>query len=132
MLLLQVSENGVFCFEEPWKFSHPNRFPTNYFYTQMSNVIAPFWSDNDIRREGTVRYVAISRGNSEEGDEMIDLATTYLRQNNGVSNAYRGTWMLLAQWDAVHPNPHGVSDEQDILLNPYLNKANTKSLNVTP
>ena len=98
----------------------------------MSNVIAPFWSDNDIRREGTVRYVAIPRGNSEEGDEMIGLAITYLRQNNGVSNAYRGTWMLLAQWDEVHPNPHGVSDEQDILLNPFLNKVYTKSLSVTP
>ena len=121
-VVLQVSENGVFSFQDTWKFSHPSRFPTDYFFTQTSNVIAPFWSDNDIRKEGTVRYAAIARGDSEEGDEMIDLVIGYLRQNNGVSNAYRGTWMLVGQWDKVHPNPHGVSDEEDILLNPYLNK----------
>ena len=74
----QVSENGVFSFQEPWKFSHPSRFPTDYFFTQTSNVIAPFWSDNDIRREGTVHYAAIARGDSEEGDEMIHLAIGYL------------------------------------------------------
>ena len=117
-----MSENGVFSFQEPWKFSHPNRFPTNYFFTQTSDVIAPFWSDNDIRKEGTVRYVAISRGDSEEGDEMMDLAVAFLQQNKGVSNAFRGKWMLVAQWDKVHPHPHGISDEQNILDNPSLNK----------
>ena len=91
----------------------------------MSNVIAPFWSDNDIRKGGFVRYLALSRGDSEEGDEMMDLAVTYLQQNNGVSNAFRGTWMLVAQWDKVHPHPHGESSEQDIMLNPFLNKVYT-------
>ena len=117
-----MSENGAFSFQEPWKFSHPNRFPTNYFFTQTSDVITPFWSDNDIRKEGTVRYVAISRGDSQAGDEMMALAEAYLQQNNGVSNAYQGTWMLVAQWDKVHPNPHGISNEQDVLDNPFLNK----------
>ena len=85
-------------------------------------MIAPFWSDNDIRKEGTVRYVAISRGDSGKGDEMMDLAVAYLQQNNGVGNAFRGTWMLVAQWDKVHPHPHGMSNEENILLNPFLNK----------
>ena len=90
----------------------------------MSNVIAPFWSDNDIRKEGMVRYVAISRGDSEEGDNLIDSAVEYLQHEEGLANAFRGTWMLVAQWDKVHPHPHGVSNEEEILLNPFLNKVN--------
>ena len=68
--------------------------------------------------------MAISRGDSEEGDELINLAMRYLKQNNGVGNTYTATWMLIAQWDKVHPQPHGESSEEDILLNPFLNKVN--------
>ena len=40
---MQVNENGAFSFEEPWQFSHPNRYPTNYPGTRLKHIISPFW-----------------------------------------------------------------------------------------
>ena len=113
----QVSENGVISFNTEWKFAHPSRFPTDYFYTRNAYVAAPFWSDNDIRKEGTVRYVAIMEGESARGDEMLRVASSFVqgqRQENDTRSEFNGTWMLVAQWDHVHPDPHGADDHMGI------------------
>ena len=81
VLFFQVSENGVISFDAEWKFAHPSRFPTDYFYTRNAYVVAPFWSDNDIRKEGTVRYVAIEEGESARGDEMLRVASDFVLVN---------------------------------------------------
>ena len=112
-----MSENGVISFNAEWKFAHPSRFPTDYFYTRNAYVAAPFWSDNDIRKEGTVRYVAIEEGESTRGDEMLRLASDFVqgqRQENDTRSEFRGMWMLVAQWDRVHPDPHGADDHMGI------------------
>ena len=36
------------------------------------------------------------------------------RQENDTRDEFRGTWMLVAQWDRVHPDPHGADDHMDI------------------
>ena len=108
IVLLQVSENGVISFNEPWKFAHPNRFPTSYYYSRIKDVAAPFWSDNDIRKEGVVRYAAFKRGDSTRGDEILATIDAYLETE------FRGAWMILAQWDQVHPYPHGSDDHEGV------------------
>ena len=99
---------------EPWAFAHPNRFPTEYTGTRLKHVLAPFWSDNDIRREGTVRYVTIERGNSADGDQIMIEATMFV-------NERFTTWMLVAQWEGVHPYPHG-SDNHEGISEEYLSR----------
>ena len=113
---MQVSENGVVSFGEEWFFDKPERFPTRNPNIQKRYVVAPFWSDNDIRKSGTVRYVLINRENDEISDQEILLLneTTALVQRT-LNRYFRANTMLIAQWDHVHPFPHGRSQEERIL-----------------
>ena len=106
---MQVSENGVISFGEPWKYSHPQLFPTNDYYIQQTFVVAPFWSDNDIRKEGTVRYVVVE----EDTTGLISMASAVV-VNSRNDAVFFGTWMLVVQWDQVHPHPHGADDHEGI------------------
>ena len=36
------------------------------------------------------------------------------RQENDTRREFNGTWMLVAQWDHVHPDPHGADDHMGI------------------
>ena len=36
------------------------------------------------------------------------------RQENDTRDEFRGTWMLVAQWDRVHPDPHGADDHMGV------------------
>ena len=80
--------------------------------------MAPFWSDNDIRKEGVVRYAAFMRGDSYKGNKILDSVDNYVNVTD-----FRGTWMILAQWDRVHPYPHG-SDNHEGVLEEFLAKVN--------
>ena len=113
---MQVSENGVISFGEKWFFDKPERFPTRNPNIQKRYVVAPFWSDNDIRKSGTVRYVLINRENDEISDQEILLLneTTALVQRT-LNRNFRANTMLIVQWDHVHPFPHGRSQEERTL-----------------
>ena len=111
-----MNENGVISFNEPWKYSYPDRFPTKFFYTRDTLAVAPFWSDNDIRREGNVRYATYCDftlnedlcTDSEEGATALGLVNTYINAGKGPDvNRFFGKWMLIAHWENVHPSPHG-------------------------
>ncbi len=124
-----VNENGVISFDEPWRFSYPNRFPTNYFHSRQSMVIAPFWSDNDIRREGTVRYFTFctisnkaecthqnkSTPSYQESVRIMNTVNEYIQTTR--DSDFDGSWLLIAQWDQVHPSPHGDDDRRGISEN---------------
>ena len=111
-----MSENGVISFDDPWGFSTPELFPTNYIFSRNGKVVAPFWSDNDIRRDGAVKYVTYCTYQSDcnadpDGEAILREVSNFLNLNyhdstNGVQ--FTGEWMLIAQWDHVHPSPHGV------------------------
>ncbi len=91
-------------------FSHPNRYPTSYVPTRQRHVVSPFWTDVDIRKEGTIRYVTIERGTSTRGDMIMDEIATYFNDrfiDKEVEPLFEPTWVLVAQWDKVHPFPHG-------------------------
>lgn len=122
MILFQVNENGAFSFEDPWQFSHPNRFPTSYLSSRQSHVLAPFWSDNDIRKEGTVRYVTLENGSSTRGDMIMNETANYVNCNLVTGDEiFQPTWMIIAQWDQVHPHPHG-ADSHEGISEEYLNR----------
>ena len=72
-------------------------------------MVAPFWSDNDIRRAGAVRYAVINSEESEDGDEVLRNVNSFIRHQNRDANEenFKGHWMLVAYWDRVHPYPHG-------------------------
>ena len=80
--------------------------------------MSPFWSDADIRRNGTVRYAttSISSRNRREIRELFNINqfvnSRLLDENSDVP--FRGTWMLVAHWDKVHPSPHGAEDHLGI------------------
>ena len=124
---LQVSENGVFSFDEPWMFSHPSPFPTTNVYIRNRLVVAPFWSDNDIRKEGTVRYAFITPKQSSKGDKLIDEVVSYVLNQLKNIDRFEATWLLLAQWEKVHPSPHGADDTNGIPQS-ILDKVHTSQL----
>ena len=79
-------------------------------------MFAPFWSDNDIRKEGTVRYLAMSRGQNERHDEIMDRVIESIINDKTIQlpAGYVGSWALVAQWDKVHPYPHGAQNHLGI------------------
>ena len=109
---LQVSENGAISFANPWPYSSPSRFPTNWYWTRNQYVLAPFWSDNDIRRSGSVRYANITLGDSRHDNKLIKTVSRFIRyqHDDAAMQNFEGQWMLVAYWDGVHPYPHGSTD----------------------
>ena len=97
-------------------FSHPNPYPTTNPHIRQGHVLSPFWSDVDIRREGAVRYVEITRDVSALSDKIMDQASLFINERFISENesTYSPTWMLVAQWDGVHPHPHGADDHEGI------------------
>ncbi len=112
-----MNENGAVSFNAPWKFSHPKRFPTQYDPTRTAYVAAPFWSDNDIRKEGAVRYAVIEKGSSGTGNNYLKKVQEFVRaklNQDDDPDGFKAEWMVVAQWDKVHAFPHGQDDHQGI------------------
>ena len=56
-------------------------------------------------------------------------ATTYVQEQlNGGPN-FQPTWMIVAQWDRVHPDPHG-ADSHEGVSEEYLSKVKIQYINV--
>lgn len=54
---------------------------------------------------------------SPEGDELLRAASAFVQGQRGDDDEreeFVGTWMLVAQWDHVHPDPHGADDHMGI------------------
>ncbi len=110
-----MNENGVISFKRPWAYSLPEIFPTS----NMDNnfAVAVFWSDNDIRREGAVRYMAYSINdmNNTQGAELMNILNKFVQQSLGDgADLFLGQWLLVAHWDHVHPSPHGEDNRRGI------------------
>lgn len=112
-----VNENGVISFNNLWRFSVPDKLPTNNFYTRTGLAVAPFWSDNDIRKEGSVKYVTFDANDAAtnpQGSEWLQQVNRYIQRTRAVEEEpFRGIWILTAHWDGVHPSPHGEDDHRD-------------------
>ncbi len=79
-------------------------------------IIAPYWSDNDIRLSGDVRYVQYTSTHQipavgtklEEASEFI---------SNETGTVFSGVCMLLVEWNNCPPFPAGSSDPIDPSIN---------------
>lgn len=77
-----------------------------------------------------MRYVGIERGASAAGDAIIDELTTFINDSfiSEDDPSFEPTWVLVAQWDGVHPHPHG-SDNHEGIDEEYLNKVSGNDYN---
>ena len=91
-----------------WFYDKPEKFPTRDRYIQGRYVFAPYWSDNDIRREGTVRYVLIKKGTGDGSPDYLAIAGLIVQRR--YFRDFQARAMLVAQWENVHPFPHGAPD----------------------
>ena len=77
--------------------------------------MAPFWDDVDIRQAGNIFYES---HNSFTGNEaslnLIAQVSQYISGETGES--FFGSWLLVVQWDQVHPWPHGEVNPPPIFL----------------
>ena len=114
--VFQVNENGVISFKNPWMYPYPENFPTNDFDIRNAIAVAPFWSDNDIRKDGTVRYAIYNRATDDNpaGRALLDVVNANIQSQQGGEVLFEGLWMLIAHWDGVHPSPHGGDDHGGI------------------
>ena len=95
-----MGTNGIISFQRGFYYWWPSPFPTYSHYIQSRYVVAPFWSDNDIRITGDICYEV-----HERVDASTAIVSEYISHNTGTN--FKGRWMLVAQWENVHPYPHG-------------------------
>ena len=81
-------------------------------------AVAPFWSDNDIRKEGAVRYASYhtsEAATNPEGKQWLDQVNEFIQnfQSEG-EDEFQGSWVLTVHWENVHPSPHGEDDHRGI------------------
>ena len=112
-----MNENGVISFDQPWRYPYPDLFPTGHYWSRQGLAIAPFWSDNDIRMAGAVRYVAYGSQVYDETSQENMLLAEVNQIVQEVDEEFTGKWLLVAHWDHVHPSPHGDDDHRGIPKN---------------
>ena len=76
-------------------------------------MVAPYWTDNDIRREGNVSYEVFQlQSTGSYADQLLDDISGYIREPN-MSSDFTGCLMILAEWKNVHSYPHGDQENSD-------------------
>ena len=78
----------------------PSPFPTTSPETYWPHSVAPFWSDADLRVEGRIQWKFYSRS-----DMDFSPVDTVISNDQGTS--YDGSWMLVVDYNSVHPFPYG-------------------------
>ena len=96
----------MISFSRPFYYWYPSPFP-GYYYLRRFYVVAPYWADHDIRRKGSVSYETFERGKSRNDDYILNRVNDYLRSSDMAPLNFSGTFMILAEWNGVHPYPHG-------------------------
>jgi hypothetical protein len=101
----------VISLESSFSNAYPETFPVSGYNAHDSFIVAPFWSDNDIRQSGSVKYINFTSDTSNaesEGRELMDEVNAYIQAHQGeTEERFEGNWLLVAHWDHVHPSPHG-------------------------
>ena len=78
-------------------------FPTTNPDIYWDFVVAPFWSDVDLRLAGSASWEIHTAAQSQN---LIDMVSEFI-QNNIDSSDFSGSWMMITYWEDVHPWPHG-------------------------
>ena len=69
-------------------------------FNTIDYVVAPFWSDVNIRRGGGIHFQVYTSSN---GSEKLNQVSRVIRNAYG-DDTFHGTWMLVAQWRKVSRN----------------------------
>ena len=69
-------------------------------------MVAPFWADIDTRGAGSVFYEVHEWGYNRGSNAMLERLSGFISSQKSVN--FTASWMLVAQWDRVHPFPHGI------------------------
>lgn len=116
---LQIGDNGVISFRRGFTYYTPRLFPTSRQVIRNSLVVAPFWSDVDVRLEGSIQYETFVRipGFSRE-NVLLNYVSGYVANEWNNAENFTGSTMLVVQWNYVPPYPHGsprLSDDPDLI-----------------
>ena len=94
----------MISFSRPFYYWYPSPFP-GYYYLRRFYVVAPYWADHDIRRDGEVYYETFEKGRSINDDNVLNIVNRYITVNR--LSDFTGIFMILAEWKDVHPYPYG-------------------------
>ena len=105
-MFLQIGVTGIISFDQPVYTGVTTPFPGHTNKIHNIFLVAPFWDEIDIRRSGNVFYeVHDTFTDDDASEDLISQVSEYIEGETG--EAFFGEWMLVVQWDKVHPWPHG-------------------------
>lgn len=106
-----MSDNGIVSFDLPFLFYIPTPLPTSSSVIRKKFFVAPYWADVDLRSEGDVRYQTFEiTSEDEEETQQLQAVNDYISAEENID--FTGIWMLLVEWDGVHPFPQGGDQPQ--------------------
>ena len=109
----QIGTNGIFSFSAPFYSAVARAFPSTLSTVANAYLVAPYWDDVDIRLAGNISYEVHSRSNNNPGsNQLLDQISQFIEDSSG--DSFQGDWMLIAEWEEVHPWPHGLSQSSPI------------------
>ena len=104
----QIGVNGLISFGEavPLSPQDSGNVTVEFPSEQNSRVLAPFWSNNDIQRAGSIRYEIYDDSTADTlAIAVLERVSDVIANRTG--EAFLGRWMLLVEWRDCHPYPHG-------------------------
>ena len=97
---MQISDNGIVSFDIGFSSRTTSLLPGS----THTSLIAPFWSDVDVRRHGKVFYQAHTESESgyvkRASDDVRDMM-------GGQFTEFTAGWVLVVTWDKVPQSPDG-------------------------
>ena len=100
-IISQVTTKGYFSLKfVDMADYNPKLFPSP---TGPNYIVAPFWSDIDIRDDGEIYYQVHSRGSNTVSDELLHEVSVFISYSQQA--VFSGSWMLVATWDQVKAFP---------------------------
>lgn len=106
-----MATNGIISFGVVFYDHEPVAFPSGFSSVTNSFLIAPFWSDVDIRKDGKIFYEVHQSSNTASAELLANVNSAINANGNTDTSNFNGTWMLVAKWESVGPYPAGSDDE---------------------
>ena len=120
LFTLQVGDNGFISFRQGHLFSQPQLLPSANAAIRDALMVAPYWSNVDIRLQGRIYYRLIEAGRTTEELDiaLLNFVSGFIaaRQSSSAAN-FSATTMLVAQWRDVPPFPSGAGDIEGLSEN---------------
>ncbi len=74
--------------------------PSTFAPIRQTYLLAPFWSNIDLRRGGSVKY-EIYMGSDQSAVAQLEYISNFIEQREGVP--FSGCWMLIVTWLDTRP-----------------------------